>query len=59
MFLVLLKEMRMLSEPKILSFLFLMQNNGMRRWGVSRISLCNPGGGKLQLRPSLLTLGMG
>ena len=49
---VLLKEMRMLRESKVLSSLLLGLIKGMRRWGKSKILLCNPRGWKLLPRPS-------
>ena len=44
--------MRMLGESKILSFLFPVPVKEMRRWDESKISFCNPMGGKLLFRPS-------
>ena len=44
--------MRMLGESKILSFLFPVPIKEMRRWDESKISFCNPMGGKLLFRPS-------
>ena len=51
-FLVLLKEMRILGECKVLSILFLLLIKGMRRWDQSKIFFCNHRNGKLLLRPS-------
>ena len=44
--------MRMLGESKILSFLFPVPIKEMRRGDESKISFCNPMGGKLLFRPS-------
>ena len=47
LFTVLLKEMKILSESKLLTFLFLVLIKGMWRRGDSKISFCNPRGWKL------------
>ena len=52
LFPVLLKKMRMLGKPKVLSFLFLVLIKGIRRSGESKIFLCSPRSGKLLLRLS-------
>ena len=49
LFVVLLKEMRTRGESKI-SFCYFCQRISMQ--GESKITLCNPSGGKLLLRPS-------
>ena len=48
-FLMLLKEMRTRGECKVSSCYFCQR---IRRQGESKITLCNPSGGKLFLRPS-------
>ena len=48
----LLNEIRTLDESRFSSFLFLALTKRMRRWGESKIFLCNPNGGKFLLRPA-------
>ena len=42
----------MLGESKVLYFLFLVLIKGMQSWGEFNISLSNPRGGKMLVRPS-------
>ena len=53
LFPVLIMEIRILGEPKVLTFLFLILVKEMRRWGGSKIFSCNCRcRSKLLLRPS-------
>ena len=52
LFLVLLEEMRMLDESKILSFIFLVLIEERKGGDEFRISLCNRRDGRLHLGPS-------